>query len=111
MVYVLNNGKATTRKNTKEEIRRKEEAKKARMKRVNRANANGYIDTDGTDNEFDSMVVISTQVARKLIHEGFHLIDIKANKYDSARTVFVFERTNEIQDRFNEIVSENKSQF
>lgn len=42
----------------------------------------------------DTIVILSASVARELIKNGFVLKDIKPNKHDSKKTVFVFQKTN-----------------
>ena len=42
----------------------------------------------------DTIVILSASVARDLIKKGFVVQDIKPNKHDSKKTVFVFQKTN-----------------
>lgn len=49
-------------------------------------------------------IIFSARLARKLIRKGFKLIDIKPNKDNHERTVFVFENTYEL----NKIINKNK---
>lgn len=47
-------------------------------------------------NEEETIVILSASVARELIKKGFVLRDIKANKFDSKKTVFVFQKTDSL---------------
>lgn len=51
----------------------------------------------------DSVIVFKARTARQLLKEGFHLIDIKPLKEDTHRSLFIFERTDEIMERLKEI--------
>ena len=53
----------------------------------------------------DSVIVFKARTARQLLKEGFHLIDIKPLKEDTRRSLFIFERTNEIMERLREITT------
>lgn len=46
--------------------------------------------------EKDSVLVFNPKIARDLIKKGFNIIDIKPFKEDKDRTIFVFQRTEEI---------------
>ena len=43
-------------------------------------------------------VVASSKVARRLIKDGFPVVDIKPHKNDPKRTVFVFEDSNNLRE-------------
>lgn len=53
----------------------------------------------------DSVIVFKAKIARQLLKEGFHLIDIKPFKEDTRRSLFIFERTGEIMERLREITT------
>lgn len=46
----------------------------------------------------DYKIVASCKLARALIKYGFRVIDIKPDRLEPTRTVFVFEDTKEFQD-------------
>jgi hypothetical protein len=46
----------------------------------------------------DYKIVASCKLARALIKHGFRVIDIKPDKLEPLRTVFVFENTKEFQN-------------
>lgn len=50
----------------------------------------------GVHMEKDSVLVFNPKIARGLIKKGFNIVDIKPFKEDANRTIFVFERTEEI---------------
>lgn len=49
-----------------------------------------------TPNDCDTIVILSASVARELIKNGFVLKDIKPNKNDRKKTVFVFQKTDSL---------------
>lgn len=53
-------------------------------------------------------VVINANVARRLINEGFVLIDIKPNKYNKDKTCFVFRNTKQLNDELHRILQDNQ---
>lgn len=53
----------------------------------------------------DSVIVFKARTARQLLKEGFHLIDIKPLKEDTHRSLFIFERTDEIMERLRAITT------
>jgi hypothetical protein len=46
--------------------------------------------------EKDSVLVFNPKIARGLIKKGYIIVDIKPFKEDANRTIFVFERSDEI---------------
>jgi len=42
-------------------------------------------------------VIQSNRLARLLIQQGFRVVDIAPDKYDSKRSVFVFEMSDELK--------------
>lgn len=54
----------------------------------------------------DYKLVFNAGVARKLIHMGVNIADIKADKTNSDKTVFVFKRTPEFEEAFSQINKE-----
>lgn len=48
-------------------------------------------------------------LARKLLHMGYEIIDIKPNRVDSARTVHVFKYTDGIDEDLKKLIEEVKS--
>ncbi len=58
------------------------------------------------------IVVLSTGVARKLLHEGYQIMDIKPHKQQKSRTVFVFIREGNIEQRISDLhLLEEKKSF
>ena len=45
-------------------------------------------------------------MAKKLLKMGYCIVDLKPNKQDSKRTVFVFENANGIEDEIKNIVKQ-----
>ena len=46
--------------------------------------------------ERDSILIFTHELAKHLINNGFSIIDIKVNRDEPMRTVFVFKRNTEI---------------
>lgn len=49
--------------------------------------------------------IMNPAVARKLLREGNPIIDIKANRSDKDRTVFIFERTEKFEQDFVKVTA------
>ena len=65
-----------------------------------------------TNNEKDTRVsrlVTDPRVARKLLKKGFVVIDIKPNKSNPDKSVFIFENTEEFKVVLEEVTTEIKS--
>ena len=65
-----------------------------------------------TDNEKDTRVsrlVTDPRVARKLLKKGFFVIDIKPNKSNPDKSVFIFENTEEFKIALEEVTAEVKA--
>lgn len=56
-------------------------------------------------------VILSYALAKELLAKGFRIIDIDQNKYDSKRTVFVFENTQGLEDYINAYTKHNARQY
>lgn len=48
-------------------------------------------------------------LARQLLHMGYDIIDIKPNRVNSARTVFVFKYTDDIDDVLKNLIEQAKA--
>lgn len=67
---------------------------------------------ESQNNREDAVVVLSTGIARKLLHEGYQIIDIKPHKQQKSRTVFVFIREGNIEQRISDLrLLEEKKSF
>ena len=65
-----------------------------------------------TENEKDTRVsrlVCDARVARKLLKSGFVVIDIKPNKSNPDKSVFIFENTDAFKVALDEITAEVKA--
>ena len=65
-----------------------------------------------TENEKDTRVsrlVTDARVARKLLKRGYVVIDIKPNKSNPDKSVFIFENTDEFKVALEEVATEVKS--
>lgn len=51
--------------------------------------------------------IMNPAVARKLLREGNPIVDIKANKEDKDRTVFVFNRTEKFEQDFIKVTAKS----
>ena len=64
-----------------------------------------------TDNEKDTRVsrlVTDPRIARKLLKKNFVVIDIKPNKSNPDKSVFIFENTEEFKIALEEVTAEIK---
>ena len=64
------------------------------------------------ENEKDTRVsrlVTDARVARQLLKRGFVVIDIKPNKSNKDKSVFIFENTESFKVALEEVVAEVKS--
>lgn len=62
-----------------------------------------------TENEKDTRVsrlVTDSRVARKLLKKGFVVIDIKPNKSNPDKSVFIFENTDSFKVALEEVMAE-----
>lgn len=62
-----------------------------------------------TFSENDTIVILSASVARDLIKKGFMVQDIKPNKHDFKKTVFVFKKTNSLMTYLKTNIFKSKS--
>lgn len=63
-------------------------------------------------NKEDAIVVFSTGIARELLHEGYQIVDIKPHKQHKLRTVFIFKRERNIEQRISDLrLLEEKKSF
>lgn len=58
--------------------------------------------------EKKAKLVFNAGVARKLLKAGCHIIDVKADRDNKDKTVFVFERDDAFENAFAEINEELK---
>ncbi|MCR2042620.1 hypothetical protein [Anaerosalibacter massiliensis] len=55
------------------------------------------------------ITVFEPAIARKLLKEGYTIVDIKPDKFNKIKTLFVFKNERNLIDRIYEISDENKS--
>jgi len=56
-----------------------------------------------TDQTKESIIIFSGGVARELLRRGYTIIDVKADKKNKIKTVFVFKRENNIEQVLYEL--------
>lgn len=56
-----------------------------------------------TYNTKDTMVIFAGRVARELLHRGFTIIDIKPDRTNNLKSVFVFKVENDIEKHVSEL--------
>lgn len=65
-----------------------------------------------TNNEKDTRVsrlITDPRIARKLLKKGYVVIDIKPNKSNPDKSVFIFENTEEFKVALDEVTAEIKA--
>jgi hypothetical protein len=60
------------------------------------------------NNDVDSLVIYSGSTARYLLKMGYTVIDIKADKANKVKSVFIFRRENRIENDMREFLRNNK---
>ncbi len=60
------------------------------------------------NNDVDSLVVYSGSTARYLLKKGYAVIDIKADKANKVKSVFIFRRENRIEKDMREFIRNSK---
>jgi hypothetical protein len=55
-----------------------------------------------------SRLIFDAKIARKLLKQGFVVIDIKPNRENTDKSIFVFENTEEFQQTLTQILDEIK---
>lgn len=56
-----------------------------------------------------SRLIFDARIARKLLKDGFVVIDIKPNRENTDKSIFVFENTEEFKQALAQIMSDIKS--
>ena len=56
-----------------------------------------------------SRLIFDAKIARKLLKEGFVVIDIKPNRENTDKSIFVFENTEEFKQALTQIMDEIKA--
>lgn len=56
--------------------------------------------------EKKSRLVFKADIARQLLKSNMKIIDIKPDKSNHDRTIFVFDNTPEFQEKFDEIIND-----
>ena len=56
--------------------------------------------------EMNSKLVFSPLITRRLLKMGNRIIDIKADKNDQKRTVFVFRKDDKFESDFNTVLND-----
>ena len=56
-----------------------------------------------------SRLIFDAKIARKLLKMGFVVIDIKPNRENADKSIFVFENTEEFKNALTEILDEIKT--
>lgn len=50
-----------------------------------------------TNEKKDAIIIFSGNVARQLLKQGYQIIDVKPDKTNKIKTIFVFKRENDIE--------------
>lgn len=57
-----------------------------------------------TDETKEAIIIFAGHVARKLLKMGYTIIDVKPDKKNKIKSVFVFKRENDIEKALHEII-------
>lgn len=57
----------------------------------------------------ESRLIFDAKIARKLLKMGFVVIDIKPNRENTDKSIFVFENTDEFKSALTQIMDEIKA--
>lgn len=55
------------------------------------------------------MLIFTSKLARQFIREGFKVTDIKPDKNDKRRTVFIFQDSPELKQKLDEYIKARKA--
>lgn len=58
--------------------------------------------------EKKTKIVMDAPIARKLLKDGFKIVDIKPKRDHPRETIFVFENSAEFADKLNQYIEERK---
>lgn len=64
-----------------------------------------------TDERKDAIVIFSGRVARELLRKGYTIIDVKADRTNKIKSVFVFKRENNIEDVLREFTKKDDNEI
>lgn len=65
-----------------------------------------------TDEERKGMIVFTGRVARELLRRGYTIIDVKPDKTNKIKSIYVFKRENDIEKEIANITyKENEEPF
>lgn len=64
-----------------------------------------------TDERKDAIVIFSGRVARELLRKGYTIIDVKADRTNKIKSVFVFKRENNIEDVLREFTKKDDKEI
>ena len=56
-----------------------------------------------------SRLIFDAKIARKLLKQGFVVIDIKPNRENTDKSIFVFENTEDFQNALTQLMDEIKA--
>lgn len=56
-----------------------------------------------TDEEKEGIIIFAGKVARELLRRGYTIIDVKPDKTNKIKSIFVFRRENRIEKVLHEI--------
>lgn len=57
----------------------------------------------------DAILVYTGQLARRLLKEGYKIIDIKADRNNKERTIFIFKNENGLEAKIRELTYKSNS--
>jgi predicted GNAT superfamily acetyltransferase len=63
--------------------------------------------THYTDQEKSAIVIFAGHVARQLLKRGYTIIDVKADRTNKIKSVFIFKRENDIERVLAEITKKS----
>ena len=64
-----------------------------------------------TDEEKQAIIIFTGKVARSLLRRGYTIIDVKPDKANKIKSIYVFRRENDIEKAISEITYKDSEEI
>lgn len=64
-----------------------------------------------TDEEKQAIIIFTGKVARELLRRGYTIIDVKPDKANKIKSIYVFRRENDIEKAISEITYKDSEEI